>query len=680
MGTPEGAPLDAEHGERALDGSDHATDTNGALRSLARAARSFLIYDPHNEAIRAFLRDYQAHMRRALAHGAMELEVRPFELVLATDMGQETVYVQRDRERSLAFRLYRDGVRRLIVQHDAEWTELLRLLEILSIRYTGVRQHEDDIVTLLWKAGFQHIEVVAVEGFVLAGGNDEDEEVGAGRDNVVGAELRRAGPKVGVPPDWDRPIPDHPPGDPRQLTFRPISSPQKHSLHEEVSSRAVGVLAVRLCTDMLDLVRDPTDPTTLPDAAGLVEEVRTLLLADGQLSALLNLAQAVHDLRANDPDASEAALRQFVNTRALSRVLHSAARSDGALPVELAALLDLAPGDHLPAIVGAMASERAVGSRALARKLVAREVARNPQSVISLINTVEPEIGADLLHAVGEVSPATVVGVISRIITTEEPELQSKICRLVRDLEPDILDAEQLVEWLVTPELATRLAIIERIGTRGVPAHYTVLKRHLDTLSARQHDEAIALGIAMAHVSPDRALDELGHWVRPRSLLKRMQGAAHTGSRAWAGISGLGVLPGEYPELAIRWRMERSSEELRTHGQRTLFERRQSGARGDKARPTEVDVFYHRGLLTHPGKLVLTSDMLCFAPTHAFTGWFGGGAIDVPIRTLKRVVVNDKKQLIVEGQDTTWTFSGSELEPLGEQLKRVFATTRAAQR
>ena len=149
--------------EAAVGGSERGIATNNALRALSRAARSFMLYEPRNQAIRDFLRDYRENMTATLsAHGPMELDIRPFEMT----RGGEVVYLERDRERSLAFRLFRDGVRRITVQPAVAWEELLRLLEILSIRYTGIRQSEDDIVTLLWKAGFKHIGVVAVEGFV----------------------------------------------------------------------------------------------------------------------------------------------------------------------------------------------------------------------------------------------------------------------------------------------------------------------------------------------------------------------------------------------------------------------------------------------------------------------------------------------------------------------------------
>ncbi len=145
------------------DLSDQGNAASRSLMSLSRAARAFLLYDPSNEAIRVFLEAIQTSFMSYLdTYGPLILSVRPYEIAVEG----EVVYKEEERERSLAFKLFRDGVRRLTVFEDVEWSDLLRLLEILSIRYSGIRLNEDDIVTLLWKANFQHIEVEAVEGFV----------------------------------------------------------------------------------------------------------------------------------------------------------------------------------------------------------------------------------------------------------------------------------------------------------------------------------------------------------------------------------------------------------------------------------------------------------------------------------------------------------------------------------
>ena len=188
-GLPEGAESPQEAGDQEKEGLTPRQQRMAQLLTrLAATARSFLLYDPQNEAIHRFLKVLlEAFVSALREEGPLTFGVLPFELVFEGG----PVYLNRDRERSLAFRLYRDGVREIRFRPGFGWEELAKLLEVLSIRYTGVHQREDDIVTLLWKAHFKHVDVVAVEGII-----PDDEEVtsgaaAAGRGAAPGAPGRR---------------------------------------------------------------------------------------------------------------------------------------------------------------------------------------------------------------------------------------------------------------------------------------------------------------------------------------------------------------------------------------------------------------------------------------------------------------------------------------------------------
>ena len=652
-GTPDGDPggeLDpADLEEPSLSGSDAARAANAALRSLARAARSFLIYDANNEAIRQFLRDYQDTCKVALTHGPLELEVRPFELI----RDGEIVYVQRERDRSLAFRLFRDGVRRLTVAPDVPWLELLRLLEILSIRYTGIRQYEDDIVTLLWKAGFTGIEIVAVEGFVLDG--DED----AGGEGAAAAAARRAGPRVEVPSDWDRPLPAHDAGDPSLLMWVPLGDAAVAPLKEEISSRAVGTLAVTLCGEMLDLVDDPTDPTRLADISALLDEVRGLLLAEGQVSALLALAESVSELETVPEDERAAELSRFTDGSALRRIVHSAARVHADVPPELEALLDLVPGDHLTVLVGLLGVERASGSRELARHLIERYVRTRGDYVGELIDRSSDEIAADLLHAVSDAALDRAVGLVPRVLTRAGHGLQGEIRRVLELAPPDVLPPAVLLSWLSSPETETRCAVISRLGSFGGVGVYDSLLRHLDALPGQARVEAMAIGLSLAALDPDRAMQELGDWVRPRSFWNRLRGVAGGGLRQWAGVSGLGALEGQYPNDAIRWLSARADADLEAHCRRTVASRRHRAGPSHSNVQAQGKALQHRGVLAHPGRIVLTANMLCFEPTRSLDRMAGARELDLPVRSITAVKQQGLDRIVhVQVGQVVYRFSG----------------------
>src|SRR5215468_1714429 len=156
--------------EVAIGGTPAGRAANAALRCFSKAARAFTLYDSQNEAVRRFLQEYRDAVGAYLsAHGPLDLEVRQFELALKG----EVVHAEKDREKSLAYRLYRDGIRRLLIQPNASWDEQLKLLEVVSVRFIGVRQQEEDVVTLLTRAAFRSISFDAGAGVVAA---EKDEE------------------------------------------------------------------------------------------------------------------------------------------------------------------------------------------------------------------------------------------------------------------------------------------------------------------------------------------------------------------------------------------------------------------------------------------------------------------------------------------------------------------------
>jgi hypothetical protein len=175
------------------------------VTALSKAARSFTLYAPTNAVVRQFLADYQARAAEATAAGDLVLDVHPFEMV----RDGEVVYREADRERSLAFRLFRDGVRRLTFRPGVPWGELLGFLEILAVRYAGIRQQEEDVITLLRKGEFQGIGFTAVEGFTPEEDNPEPERA-----------RRARGEGSRAPAGFDAPFPLLPP--PGPITWRAV--------------------------------------------------------------------------------------------------------------------------------------------------------------------------------------------------------------------------------------------------------------------------------------------------------------------------------------------------------------------------------------------------------------------------------------------------------------------------
>lgn len=540
---------------------------NAFLRALAKSARSILLYDPSNEAVRKFIDEYRGAALEALTLGALELEIRPFEILL----GREIVYLERDRERSVAFRMFRDGVRRLTIAPEASWEELFHLLEILSIRYTGVRQTEDDIVTLLWKAGFQHLDVVAVEGFVPE--EEADSLAKGGGAPAAGSELlgmQQAAGRMDVPSDWDLPLEDHRPST-RPLVHESIPEEDLKSRRDEMASAHLADHALHLLGETLTLVRDPTDPTSLTDLYHYIGEVRDFLLSEGQIGHLVRLAR---DLTALD-DLVTARLREelsrLADRSALRRVLASISRSATEAPDELMELLELVPGDHLASLVAILQIERGAAPRRVARQLIERFVSQRLDYLRGHLENAESRVAGDILAAVGAASP--LLGLQLAALTAErpEPEIQRRVLEVVRAVDPDEVETAPLLALLCSPEDDVRLEVCEKLARRGDRRCYRRLSEQLERNDPPSLDEAAAIGRALAAVNPRRALEELHPHLRPPGWWARFKiRNARPELHQWAGISAMGELDSPEAEEVLLWLAQRAGAEVREHCKRAL--------------------------------------------------------------------------------------------------------------
>ena len=500
-----------------LGKTERARAANAVLLALSRAGRSFLLYDAHNEAIRGFLQDYrEAHTRFAKAHGTLDLVVRPFELVYA----DEVVYLERDRERSLAFKMFRDGVRRVTLKSTVTWDELLRLLEILSIRFTGVRQQEDDLVTLLWKAGFKHIDLEAIEGVTP---DEEDEEQAEESDKD----------KHGAPPDRDLPLPVG--AGARAAFYDDVDDEALEALRAESDSRTLPANAARLATLLLECVADPVDPTQIQDVRFYIEELRDFLMAEEQLALLVQYTRAVQEALGHD-DLTLKGFHAGFGRAGLRRLVRSIQKNHTSVPSELFELLAAVPGEHLKELVSLLQSERDAGSRRVIRQLLEEYVSGNEAWIMGQVLAAEPDVAKDLLRALGSASPDEVVTLAPDLAQHPDPGLLDELLWQLDKLDRSAHIDRVVVEMLQSSNDSVVQRAAELASKRGYAPAYEHMARRVETGLADTAAEAV--GVAMVSLNPRGAQETFRGWIRPGGL-RSMFGRTGSGAKAWAAIGGL---------------------------------------------------------------------------------------------------------------------------------------------
>jgi hypothetical protein len=529
----------------------------GLVQALAKAARSFTLYEPTNALIRQFLGEYRARAELATAEAALTLDVSPFEL--ATE--GEVVYREEDRERSLAFRLFRDGVRRVTIAQRPSFDELLRLLEILAIRLTGIRQAEDDVVTLLRKAEFSTIEVVAVEGYTA----DEAESalrLGPGA---------RAGPALD--PRFDTPFPKLPA--PGPITRREVPEPLLAALRREEEPDAVVRSALRVAEELLALGASGALPAA--DAARYCAELRDFLAADGRLGPLGALA----DLVRRQPDPSGRLHQELMSGLADPRLLDAvlAAIPEGAtvLPPDAARLLPFVPA---AAVLDRLASEESEGRRGTLLALAAARLPTDADAVIARLAALPAAVARTLAKALGGRAPARMADAAAALLAHPDESIQADALRAVGALAGKVPPA-RITALLASRSERIRLAAAGALERSGDAASARALAEALEARRDLSREEAAAFARALARLKPAVALRLFEGWLPvKRGLFRALRSSEREDVLRFAAVAGLGAVDGPEAEARIEAVAQGADEELLRHCQATLARRRAEGRHG----------------------------------------------------------------------------------------------------
>jgi hypothetical protein len=516
------------------------------VTALTRAARAFTLYDPANALIRQFLGEFQARAQAATGDGDVSIDVSPYEL--RTD--GEVIYREEDREKSLAFRLYRDGVRQVTFGQGASFDELLRLLQILAIRFTGIRQAEDDIVTLLRKAELATVRVVAAEGFTA----DEGEAERQAR------ALAAAHP---LAPSFDTPFPRL--AAPGPIAFQPVPDAALDPLRAEAAPEAAVASGLQVAAELLAHAGRAALPAS--DVAQFCAELRDFLLADRHLAALAALADLV---QAQPPGPlRDEVLRGLADPRLLEAVLAVVPAGRADLPSEAVRLLPFVPSASVLDLLAADPGER----REALVALVAARLPADADAVLARLPSLPSAVARALAKALGARAPARMAEAAVALLGHADEAIQLDALRAVAVLPPG-LPAQPVVAKLSASSEAVRVAAARALERQGGAASARAVSDALTTRRSYSRDEAAALGHALGVLNAGAALRQFDAWLpERRGLLKALKSSEHEDLLRWAAVAGLGAIPGAEAEERLEAVAATKDEALRLHCRATLARR-----------------------------------------------------------------------------------------------------------
>ena len=156
---------DLELDVSSIEGKDleEAVDqAKDLINTFVKTIKAFRLYPPENPTLVGFIdqvyRKFQLFLNKyhyfILKIGENKLSFR-----------EVTLYENPDLKTSLAFQLYKDGLRELRFMEGLEEGEVDGLIDIMK-RSDSINKMEDDLVTLMWEKDFIHISYLATDEYL----------------------------------------------------------------------------------------------------------------------------------------------------------------------------------------------------------------------------------------------------------------------------------------------------------------------------------------------------------------------------------------------------------------------------------------------------------------------------------------------------------------------------------
>ncbi len=145
-----------------VEGDEEFIAARDLTGTFIKAIKAFRFYPPDNPALKGFrdqvLKKFQFFLNK---YQPFVIQVGEYDL----SFKGKILYENKDVKTSLAFLLYKDGLREIRFIKGLEEWEVQGIIDIIK-KSDNINQLEDDVVTLMWEKDFEHISHLATDEFL----------------------------------------------------------------------------------------------------------------------------------------------------------------------------------------------------------------------------------------------------------------------------------------------------------------------------------------------------------------------------------------------------------------------------------------------------------------------------------------------------------------------------------
>jgi HEAT repeats len=498
------------------------------LQSLVKALRAFQMYLPNNPV-------YQRAIMNART-GFAPIWAATDELVLQvaeTDFiwEEQVVYHQLTKSESLAWTLYKDGMRALTLRKGCEEHDIVRFLETVNRARFLPADAGDDLLTLLWEQEFVSIAYQFTEAF---GEEGLPEAEGSVPPADAGTRVREEAPPR---PKGVVDIDDF------DSTLYFLDEAEIQYVVQEVREEYRRDVRGASLNALYDLFEGQTDPEIRSEIIGILDQLFPNLLNAGEFRAVAGvlretraMIEKARELRPEDRER----LQSFVSSlsqpdivRQLLQSLDEASTLPGDADVS-EVLRELRP-TALETLVVSLPTLASAPVRQLVEAAVDRLAAGHPSEVLRLLRESDPQAVAGIVALCGRLQMQPAVPGLGEALSHASAAV--RLASVTALAQIGSAGALTHLERAVDDEdRAVRLAAVRAAGARGFKGALKRVEAVVLGKSARELDltEKMAFFEAFGSIAGAAGLEPLGGILLPRALL-RFRSSAET--RACAAIA-----------------------------------------------------------------------------------------------------------------------------------------------
>lgn len=493
------------------------------LQALVKAQRAHQLYLPNNPVYQQAIEKLRNLFRKIWeATDDLFLDVSESELRWEGN----PVYSVPNKSESVAWVLFKDGVRSLVFRPGVEQDEIVGFLDVIQRARTLQAEDNDDLLTLLWEKDFQRIQyqfqdLSADAGTMQLPVEEEIQPAQTSPQAVQRAVEEEAPPRAGIvrTEDFDTTLYFL---DEREIEFLRASVQQEYA--QDLRRNVLEMLF-----DILELQSYPTVRTEL---ISILDSFLPYLLGAADFAAVayvLREAKAVlaraRDLLQEHREALEALPGRLSEEQPLSQLLQSldeAAVHPSA--EELTELFSELRGEALPTLFAWLPKLATARVRDLVEVAVQRLAIANASTVVMAVQSHDPGVALEAIRMAGKLRLQAAVPGLAQALVHAEPVIRVATVQALSEIASPA--AVQALEKALDDENRdVRLASVRVIGLHKSRSALPKIQEVVQGKSVRGADltEKMAFFEAYGSLAGDAGVRVLDGILNSGAFLKRRE-------------------------------------------------------------------------------------------------------------------------------------------------------------